>query len=102
MKQGHHRLIVANDKVNRGQITLPVNADALPGIMIFAFRDFFPLRNNAIREFEAFSSLIFQFQAQGVLAFQLSISMVQVSNVTQFVDLHLLQIFLCMLLECSR
>ena len=70
--------------------------------MIFAFGDFFLILYNAIREFVACPLLIFQFQAQGMLAFQLSISMVQVSNGTQFVDLHLLQIFLCMLLECSR
>ena len=59
VNQGHHRLIVANDKVNRGQITLPIDADALPGVMIFAFRDLFPLRYNAITELEAFHGLIF-------------------------------------------
>ena len=47
VKQGHHRGVVANDKVNGGQITLPINADALPGVMICTFGYLFLLQNSA-------------------------------------------------------
>ena len=47
VKQGHHWGVVANDKVNGGQITLPINADALPGVMICTFGYLFLLQNSA-------------------------------------------------------